>query len=57
VLPAGQTVVPDADAVRRLAGLRPLADRAHHALGGIAAELSGLAEQWELTAPARPGRR
>ena len=57
VLPAGQTVVPDADAVRRLAGLRPLADRAHHALGGIAAELSGLTEQWELTAPARPGRR
>ena len=47
VLPAGRTVVPDPDAVRRLAALRPLADRAHHALQDIAAELGGLVEQWE----------
>jgi hypothetical protein len=47
VLPAGRTVVPDPDEVRRLAALRPLADRAHHALQDIAAELGGLVEQWE----------
>jgi hypothetical protein len=41
-------VVPDSDAVRRLAALRPLADRAHQALRDIAAELSGLVEQWEV---------
>ena len=46
--PAGRTVVPDSDAVRRLAALRPLADRAHQALRDIAAELSGLVEQWEV---------
>ncbi|MFN2496716.1 MAG: FGGY-family carbohydrate kinase, partial [Pseudonocardiaceae bacterium] len=48
VLPAGRTVVPDSDAVRRLAALRPLANRAHQALRDIAAELSGLVEQWEV---------
>ena len=46
VLPAGRTVLPDSDAVRRLAALRPLADRAHHALHDIAVELGGLVEQW-----------
>lgn len=47
LLPAGETVVPDPDAVRRLAALRPLADRAHHAVHDIAVELAELVDQWD----------
>jgi len=46
LLSTGDTVVPDPDAVRRLAALCPLADRAHREVQELAVELAELVDRW-----------